>query len=374
MHIAPEIALLKLAAHSRLTEQHRAEMRALLEGPLDMALLGGLARYHRVPALLRNALAQVGADQSEAMAGLSGGVRQAVLWSFFLTNELAQLMAAMEAGGVPLLAFKGPVLAHLAYARPELRTFTDLDLLVAPRQLQTFSLIAEANGYRYVEVYGPAGEARERAYLWLNQQCVYMKGRQFALDVHLNPVLPLYRYPFTQQELLGRSRQLVMNGRSVRHLSREDMLVLLCYHGIKDRWNYLRHVCDIAELATADPAPDWEQVARLAAKARSRRIVGLGLLLAHELLGTEPPEELMQPIRAHRSTRELAGNIIQRFNSTDGLGIPDFQNRLHLHLATQSSLRGKLRYGVVSALRNLFDAVAGSPEANAKERAAAKAE
>ena len=52
--------------------------------------------------------------------------------ALLLAGELRRLMGALQAAGVSALAYKGPALAVRAYGHLALRTYSDLDLLVAP--------------------------------------------------------------------------------------------------------------------------------------------------------------------------------------------------------------------------------------------------
>jgi hypothetical protein len=87
--------------------------------------------------------------------------------------------------------------------------------------------------------------------------------------------------------LFARSTVLDFEGRSVRILSREDLLLVLCVHAAKHQWNQLGMVRDIAALAGL--TLDWECLLEEARRLRIQRIVLISIILAHDLLQAELP-------------------------------------------------------------------------------------
>ena len=69
------------------------------------------------------------------------------LYNRHLTAELVRLTGLLKAAGVEAIAFKGPVLAAMAYGSIELRQFVDLDILVRQSDLPRIAEILTAEGY-----------------------------------------------------------------------------------------------------------------------------------------------------------------------------------------------------------------------------------
>jgi hypothetical protein len=115
----------------------------------------------------------------------------------------------------------------------------------------------------------------------------------------------------------ARSQEVVVEQRAYRTFSREDYLLYLCYHPVKHGYRDLRAVCDIAALLRSGQF-DWDYVRQETEKGGCRRMLWLGVGLAHTLLGAPLPatmpecpkiERLMCDARAglfgaHRAFRD----------------------------------------------------------------------
>jgi hypothetical protein len=94
----------------------------------------------------------------------------------------------------------------------------------------------------------------------------------------------------------GRLKPVHLPTKSVMGLCPEDLLILLCVHGAKHAWEQLKWVCDVAELVRRRPALDWSRVLFQAGEWRCRRLVLLGLAMAHSLFDTAVPLTILQEI------------------------------------------------------------------------------
>jgi hypothetical protein len=66
-----------------------------------------------------------------------------------LTRELLKLLHLLEGDGIPVLPFKGPVLAVAVYGNLQLRQFGDLDILVRKPDVRRATALLQAQGYRW---------------------------------------------------------------------------------------------------------------------------------------------------------------------------------------------------------------------------------
>ena len=140
----PEVDLL-LACGSPSSEHARARVSNLLAGPLDWPLLVELAESNRILPLLSRALA--GQPNRPMHAEIRGKVAAKAMRSLGIAGELTRVLAAMQAAGVTAIAFKSPVLAHLAYGDLALRDSADLDVFVPRAQFKTALDLLATDGY-----------------------------------------------------------------------------------------------------------------------------------------------------------------------------------------------------------------------------------
>ena len=97
-----------------------------------------------------------------------------------------------------------------------------------------------------------------------------------------------------------------VGGTTIRSLSMENLLWLLCVHGTKHKWARLSWVCDVAELVRTQPDLDWEKVAALGKELAIERRLYLGLLLANMLLDAPLPQVLEDKIKSSKEVQDLA--------------------------------------------------------------------
>src|SRR6185437_16691088 len=97
------------------------------------------------------------------------------------------------------------------------------------------------------------------------------------------------------EDLWRRAVRIELEGAAVLTLAPADHLLYLCAHGAKHGWQALGGICDLAELIrassrTSSPTSsptlsiDWDELSVRAERAGARRALGLGVMLAHELL------------------------------------------------------------------------------------------
>jgi Uncharacterised nucleotidyltransferase len=198
----------------------------------------------------------------------------------FMAAELTRISAAFETAGIPLLAFKGPVLSQQLYGHPGLRSFSDLDVIVSPRNADASDALLRTLGYR-----GTIGGAERRT------------NRRFAGEEHFtndaNGVLVDFHTLFSNRQFPVRlsfddvwARHTTVLG--VPAFGDADLVVLTCSHAAKHLWHKAEYLAQLAALARR--SIDWDEVDRIAIDARAARQVGLSFLLAHDVLGIALPE------------------------------------------------------------------------------------
>lgn len=354
-----EFELVVQCARTALEPAGAERVAALLRGPLRWNHVAGLASYHDVvPHLYSHLKAQPeGLVPPEVVASFRQ--RSAVLAArgLALVQELGRLAALFEAHELPVLAVKGPTLAETIYGGIALRPFVDLDLLVRRPDFGRLEALLREEGYRQ-RALTPFQKA---GYLLIHAQTTFWRpapgGALHALDVH-TAMLPMgYSYSERFEDLWERAPVLSIGGGSVPTLGPEDLLHVLCYHGFKNRWDRLKYFVDVAELVRAHPGMDWSVVRARARAMRSRRVMLLGLLLAHEVLGAPVPEALLREARSVRSVVRLSREVEARLPEEAHLEVEPYWARVRLNLLAQDSLLGRLRYSGYALLRRLSDFV-----------------
>jgi hypothetical protein len=273
-------------------DQHVLDrLRVLCERNLDWAYLLQQASFHGVMPLLCSNLRKAGMEgvPRHVADSLGHHTRANVRHSLFLTAELVRLTKRFDAAGIPAIPFKGPVLAASAYGDVTLRHFSDLDILVHKSDIPAAGRLMLSLGYRSQ---WPAPEAdRDHAAFRTPNHYIFLRPDGLSrVDLQWRVAEPYFSFSLDRDQLWGGLMPIALPGRTVYSFEPTNMLLVLCIHGSKHRWEKLKWVCDVSEvLRRYGSVIDWQTFQRNASRFRAERMAGLGLLLAQDVLGADIP-------------------------------------------------------------------------------------
>jgi hypothetical protein len=240
---------------------------------------------------------------------LRGRFRANAMRNAYLARELVQITSLLKERGVPVIAFKGPVLARAAYGDLSLREFIDLDILVRPSDLGVIRDFLFSQGYR--SRYSGLGEKERGFFLWC-EEAFGNKDGLVCVDVHWQMNPQYFAYAPEGDVLWRRTVPVELQGGTVSTLSTPDLLLHLCVHGAKHGWTTLGWICDVAVLACRNPGLEWSRMIAEAASLGGRRLLLLGLYLAYNLLGAAIPDELISMARDEGVIVNVAAQVKRR--------------------------------------------------------------
>lgn len=268
--------------------------------PVMWEALIELAAFHRVAPLLDRALRDHCPPELPAAvrAELAAYARSLANRSLLLTGELVRVLKDLDMHGISALPFKGPALACLLYGDPALRHFDDLDILVRPSNYQAAQQCLLARGYQLQE---------RRAF---HTSLMLARGNcEIVVELHEDIMPALFPFRTDRQGIWERCGTFALGGLPMRTLAPEDLLLFLCVHGSRHLWLRLQWICDIAQLLRRAPSLDWELTLTQARRAGGQRMLLLGVVLAHDLLGAPLPPEIVQQARRDPRTMALARQV-----------------------------------------------------------------
>lgn len=265
------------------------------------------AAYHRVVPAMYAALQ----GRSEVPASIQSALRARYLRhcqrAMRFSAELAAILQHFEARGIPIIAQKGPALAHLLYGDSAMRDFGDLDLLVRPTDVPKAVEALIELGYEKDLRLSPR---QNKAYLRSGYEYVFGRGAERNLiELQWNLLPRFYAVDVDIDELFARSQAHEFDGYRARMLGREDQLIFLCVHAAKHQWAQLGMVRDIAAIGRFDL--DWDSVVHETRRLGILRIVLGSILLAQALLSYEIPE-LVARRPELAAARKFVAAIIER--------------------------------------------------------------
>jgi len=257
---------------------------------------GAWGHAHRVTASL--------GLPSPAWLGEEGAGRRAWALKQHLRtlHDLAELRRVLDAADVPWLTFKGPTLSSL-YPHPDLRGYTDLDVLVAPAAFRDAVTALLAAGWPFVEAPAdlerrpPVGELHLRG----------PAGTPVDLHWHL-----FYRADHLSRSRLDAgalvaARQHTWIGTTgVATLPLGAHLVYVCAHAADGGGNRLRWLTDVAHLASRASADDWSSVVETSRRWGLPETVSLVLWRATRHAGAAVPAWVVPALAGRRARARAA--------------------------------------------------------------------
>lgn len=215
------------------------------------------------------------------------------------TAALLRLQRAFMQADVTFLPLKGTVLSQRLFGNFSMRLFGDLDLYIAPEDLERVEEIVQGLGYRRVSP-GFTLSSRARAvYLHSRHHFVYGHVEHgIKLELHWKPFAKgrvLDSRYFTQ--MVERTHTLEVNGTPFLCLADGDLLLYLAIHGSYHRWSRLKWLVDIAALLQQPLAIDWPAWKAEITTYELQHAIIESTVLANQLLGAPIPPAMAPWIR-----------------------------------------------------------------------------
>lgn len=333
-HVQPEIKLLLRCVRTHPNDSTIEHIKTLVQEDIDWEYLIQTAYKHRVLPIFYWSFTRICSQSIPAtfLQQLQCYQYAITQHNLILTSKLLKLLELFEANNIPVIPFKGPILAICAYGDISRRDFCDLDILVRKQDFLKTKELLSAQGYRpysnssekEATYLSSLNEQQQKAYLEYHWELHLVDERdRVTVDVHHGMLPKQFSFLFDTEWLWEDAQLKPFANKMVLNFSSEDLIIILCSQGAKDCWQQLNRVCDLAQLIHTSSEINWDRACERAGKLRMTRILLLGLLLAHELLEVELPKTILQQIQANPLLESLASQIYtQLFSPTDS----SFQN------------------------------------------------
>jgi hypothetical protein len=217
--------------------------------------------------------------------------RRAALVDAVAVRELLAALAALEAGGIEPIVFKGAALAHTHYKHSWHRPRLDADILIASAHRERAFDILRSLGYTQPVMI--SGELVSYQTMFVRTNAI---GREHVIDLHWQITNPqITAHALTHAELVFRSDRIVVDGQPMRVPSSVDALVIACLHRVAHHadaeipiWIY-----DIHLIAESLNTTHWTAFIDLAVSRQLAAMCARGLSLASRWFQTRLPDDVM---------------------------------------------------------------------------------
>jgi len=285
--------LLLFSTTTKLNPTAKERISRLLSSALDWRHLVDLANFHGVAPLLANNLSN--GDFSSRIPSLylkllKDAYNQTLFRNLVYSTELEELLSIFNQHNLKAIELKGFDLAENLYGNPGLRPMCDIDILVKPEDLESAGACLVKAGY--------IGQTQDDIHPF--HTTYYKKTGSLFTAVELHWALEDKRLvDFPYREIWERSKTRLVQGTPVLTLSLEDSLMFLSHHLIKNDDQWLKSLCDIAELLKKhEGSLDWDYVCHSAMYSwHIGSAVYYSLRRARELFGAPVPDLVLKKVR-----------------------------------------------------------------------------
>lgn len=350
----PEAELLFCCAGAYFSDSYADRFQALLREHLDWDELTQLAMQHGVLPLLYTHLdaTDSGAVPEAAAEQLRAYFYANKLHNHQLTRALVDLLHLFDTHRITAIPFKGPTLAVTAYGNLDLRQFGDLDILVPERDCVSAMQVLLSRGFRLksetISLHEEMARLSRCAYSFIHDADGISVDLHWGITAAMEYPYRAFALPLEAIEAWGRLESIALAETSVRSFAPEELFLILCIHGSKHCWERLGWLCDIAAFIRAYPEMSWECIRANANRLGCRRMLDLGVFLAHELLDAALPASMWQHVQRDAAVRALARAVEQSlFN--DAAGDAGIVGRSRFYLRMRERWRDKMQYGALLA-------------------------
>jgi hypothetical protein len=277
---------------------------------IDWGELIRLAEQHGVlPLAARNLLERARGLPSEIERALRSAYETNLRRSLWFGAELARIMQHLQSKRVQVVPYKGPVLAQSVYGDLGLRSFFDLDFLIAPADFERARQALAEIGYRPSSDLAPT--VKKLALRTGNERSFDGAAGKNLVELQWALLPHFYAVDLSVEDLLARAGRAVVGGYEVPSLSPEDSLLVLCLHAAKHLWTRLIWLADIAE-TLRQQGLDYALVLSRARSLGIERILGVSYWLVENLLYAELPALAKVTVAADPVVRKLGREFTER--------------------------------------------------------------
>lgn len=288
--------LLLCCARTRLGASHVERLRVLVRPDLNWAKFLALADQHGLIPLVHQHLSKSPARVPDIwVERIEKAARANAIRALFLGGELARILDAFQSRKITAIPYKGPVLAAQAYGDSALRQFDDLDIIVPQRDLAAAHEAMLSLEYR---ARFPWKRGTDTAASRIPGEYTYRGSGQSLVELHTESTMRHFPVRMNISDYVSRLARVSADGRPFATFRPEDALPIQCVHGAKDFWERLIWLVDLAALMESAPRLDWNAALQTADSLGARRMLLLGLSLAHELIEAPLRKPIAEQIEA----------------------------------------------------------------------------
>lgn len=317
-----EVELIIACSRTRIPVERMASISSMLREQLDWDYIFDVASRNAVfPLLVWNLLNHFNESLSaEIEEKIAAAFQEHLRANMFRTAKLLEIVRLFKSCNIPILPFKGPMLAVQAYGNLSLRKYGDLDVLVPPKHFAAAVELLKENDYTPIT---NVNWLKRSDWYVSDKKDIYFTNRDRSVNLELHWKLSgsHFAVPLEMHRLWQQTETLNLAGTEVNTLSFTDLLIYLCLHGSRHSWERFGWICDVHELICSHENIDWELLNAEAVRLGCKNVVGLALRQVHEFFGLSVPVSNWNTIINDSTFEEIVADTRHRLFSPETLPI-----------------------------------------------------
>jgi hypothetical protein len=292
---------------------------------VDWETLLDLAQNHGVLLLVLQSLLENGVEVPNFF---TSAARQCRASSERRATELEALLDGLAQQRIDVLPFKGPSMSLALYNDAALRSSNDLDLLVRDEDFPRAEAFLLGEGFFAL---GLRGEKDRR-----------FRRRDLPVELHFELAFPRF-LTVDVRRIWGRSRPGDFRGKPVSMMSKEDLVLYLCFHGLKHGFSRLIWITDVARALRGWPDRDYESLLLYARRQGLQPWLFIGCEVVRAMFPKQLPEAMGEVIALRPKAAQRARRAVARLFSEDLEGSVNDWRQVYLRAETSARQRWRHR-------------------------------
>lgn len=292
----------------------------VLDEKIDYEKVLKLATHHRVKPLVYHGLQHVQEElqfPKEVLATLERACKSITFRNLQLTAKMVQLVSNLQELGIPVLPYKGSVLAVDAFGDLSNRAFNDIDILI---KLEDYDKVRQ---YLIDQNYETENIPDTILKNYFKHHCeiafrTSTNAHTFhEVDVHWLFGQRMDQLDFSLDDIQNFTKSVQQFGLQFTSLNADGNLILTAlHHGGKERWRRLKEINDItAILNQFQESLDWDCICDTAKQWKVENLVWASIGMADFFYDVVVPDKIRDKINQpsiQRIVKQHIGRILEQ--------------------------------------------------------------
>lgn len=285
-NFTPEFRLL-CAILSCITNQKKL----VWDLPVDYSILKKTIATHNLSSLLYSKIQDF--EVLHAIEEfLNRSSKKSLIKHLQLKADFLKLWDILQQHNFKISVYKGHYLIDAIYNEKNIRTSTDIDILIEEKDLWKIKNLLLSLGYNLVIPEYNLPEKKATIFKKIENEIAFFTPNGSLVDLHFK----LFKNPYYLKTTEWKTIETIYEGRKMQVLCMPNIFVYLIVHGKKHDWSRLKWLLDIVQFYSIFKEEDWVEVDKIIIENDLQNVLYETLKLCEVLLRAEIPMRYQQKV------------------------------------------------------------------------------